>query len=252
MRGFVFDIKRFAIHDGPGIRTTVFLQGCPLDCQWCHNPESRHLPGSAGALMDHVRQMSINEIIAVLERDRLYYDESGGGITISGGEPLVQHEFLRSLLKAAREQDFHTTLDTCGYAPWSVLASVIPLTDLFLYDLKTMIDEHHRTWTGQSNKLILENLRRLDQAGARIWIRIPAISGETDNPENLDELVSFCRGLDAVQQIHVLPYHPGGIDKRKRYGLNPPTRQPQETAAAMVERTVARLRHAGKPVYTGG
>jgi len=252
MRGIVFDIKRFAIHDGPGIRTTVFLQGCPLDCQWCHNPESRDMSGSEGSSTDQVRPMSVDEILAVVERDRLYYDESGGGLTVSGGEPLAQSEFLLSLLKAARERELRTAVDTCGHAPWSELASIIPVTNLFLYDLKHMIDVHHRAWTGVSNELILENLRRLDQAGARIWVRIPAISGVTDNPENLDALVSFCRNLDAVQQIHVLPYHPGGTSKRKRYGLNPSTREPQAMPADMLERTVARLRHAGKPVYTGG
>ena len=169
-RGVIFDIKRFAVHDGPGIRTTIFLKGCPLSCWWCHNPESRsdepqqsvrHLT-LEGGIFDKEEitgyEVGVDEIIQQVERDRIFYEESGGGVTLSGGEPLNQPQFCRELLRSLKTSGFHTALDTTGYAPEEDILSVMPFTDLFLYDLKLMDETEHLKYTGVSNKGILENL----------------------------------------------------------------------------------------------
>lgn len=219
--GIVFDIKRFAIHDGPGIRTTVFLKGCPLDCWWCHNPEGRcpepeSLAGSAmnPAPVDVGKEMTVAEVMAEIEKDILFYDESGGGVTFSGGEPLWQADFLLALLRSCRRQGLHTTLDTTGYAAPEIIARVAPLIDLFLYDLKLMDDDHHRTYTGVSNVGILKNLGGLAAAGRALVIRFPVIPGINDGSQNLERMAAFLSDRD-LKMIDLLPYH---RIHRQKYG----------------------------------
>ena len=252
MNGTVFDIKRFAIHDGPGIRTTVFLQGCPLNCNWCHNPESREPDPCTAPNAASLRQLSVHQVMAELEKDRLFYDESGGGVTFSGGEPLLQHAFLGAVLAACSEKDLHTAVDTSGYCEWDIMEPLLAYTRLWLFDIKHMNPEIHVTLTGVDNAPILKNLRQLNEAGARIWIRIPTLQGLTDTPENLGAVADFCRQLEGVQQINVLPWHPGGLDKRKRYGLHTAASEPREPDTAVLETAVQTLRTAGKPVRIGG
>lgn len=271
--GIVFDVKRFSIHDGPGIRTTVFLKGCPLSCSWCHNPEGQ-APGQElvlrpdrcigcgtcvevcerGAILweeDAVvtqrercqacgtcvevcyaearelvgRPMSVTEVLAEIERDSVFYDESGGGVTFSGGEPLSQAAFLRGILAAAKGAGLHTALDTCGFASWDVLESLRAHVDLFLYDLKLMDDVRHRESTGVSNELILENLLRLSQAGHRVILRVPVVPGVNDDEENLRRVGAFAADLPAVERLDLLPYHRIGRDKYRR--LARPCSMPQ-------------------------
>lgn len=261
--GIVFDIKKFSIHDGPGIRTTIFFKGCPLRCWWCHNPESQSPEpelvwrenrcigcgacreacgqGAIGADLsvnaglctlcgDCVaacyaearemvgREMSVAEVMAEIERDVPFYDESGGGATFSGGEPLAQPDFLLALLRACRERGIHTTVDTCGYAPWEVVDRVREYTDLFLYDLKLMDDARHRKYTGVSNEPILRNLRRLAELGQAIILRVPIVPGVNDRDECLRRIAGFAASLPNLAGIEPLAYHRIGIEKYRRMG----------------------------------
>ena len=292
--GLVFDIRKFSVHDGPGIRTTVFLKGCPLRCWWCHNPESQSrqpelilrpqrciscgacvdvcpedaAPGRAasscrrcGACVDVCaaearrmagRAMTVTEVMADLRQDRPFYDQSGGGVTVSGGEPLEQPDFLRELLSACHDEGFHTAVDTHGHAPWDVVASILPVTDLLLFDVKLMDDERHREYTGVSNRLILENLRRLGHANTAIRIRVPIVPGHTDDAENLRAIATLAASLDNVQGIDLLPYHAMAASKYERLGrpyrlagLEPPNRDTMQGLRRL-------LGDCGVPVHIGG
>mgnify|MGYP002350140691 CR=1 FL=1 len=215
MNGVVFDIKRFTLHDGPGIRTTVFLKSCPLRCLWCHNPESQgpvivNEKRNIGLLLPAFggRKMDVNEIMEIVIADRDFYAESGGGVSFSGGEPLAQPYFLENLLKASKANGLHTVVDTSGYAPACDLEKIASHTDLFLFDLKLASDESHLKYCGVSNKTILENLYLLDRIKKAYWLRFPVIPGITDTPENLTGIKQIMDSLTPVcKQIHLLPYH---------------------------------------------
>jgi len=268
-KGIIFDIKKFAVHDGPGIRTTVFLKGCPLHCAWCHNPEGiasgpeimvftercirgcrdclavcprgalkrvrdiilldRGLCDRCGACVDVCpsealqsvgKTVSVGEVMDEVARDIPFYERSGGGATFSGGEPLTQPAFLRELLLACRARGIHTAVDTSGHAPFSVFEKLLPLVDLFLYDLKVIDDERHRRFTGVSNRLILENLEKLSRSAAPLAIRVPLLPGVNDADDELRALAGFCAALANRHSLHLLPYHRGYVAKRRRLGLN--------------------------------
>lgn len=272
VEGTIFDIRKFSLFDGPGIRTTVFFKGCPLTCQWCHNPESQSFQDDimlweqrcigCGECISHCaqqaivkivgidgrsrvltnrnrctrcgecidacaadarervgRRVSVQEIMREIERDRAFYEESGGGVTFSGGEPMAQINFLRELLLACRQKDLHTAVDTSGYAAWSAFESILPLTDLFLYDVKIMDDTLHRRYTGVSNEIILRNLQSLAQRGARIIARIPIVPGINDNSDNLERFAAFASSLPALERVDILPYHPSAAGKYERLGM---------------------------------
>lgn len=285
--GLVFDIMRFALHDGPGIRTTVFLKGCPLRCDWCHNPESQS-PGPSllffeercrgcgdcasvcphglteceacgrcaevcltGARRRAGRATSVAEVLAEVERDRIFYDESGGGMTLSGGEPLAQPLFAEALLGACRARRIHTALDTCGMASAGTLLRVAAQADLVLYDVKLVDDALHRRHTGASNQLILDNLRVLAETGRPVVVRYPLIPGVNDGEAALSDLAGLLAAL-GLCRLDLLPYHPNGIDKYRRLGLpNPPAEfpaLPPERVAAIA----AALARRGLEVGTGG
>lgn len=265
--GTVFEIRRFAIHDGPGIRTTVFLKGCPLDCRWCHNPEGR-LPGverleirtrnnrrrASGESGQAVIgcEMSVAAVMDEVMRDEVFYVQSGGGVTFSGGEPMVQKEFLKALLQASRERRLHTAVDTCGYAPTADFKEVYELVDLFLFDLKLMDTEMHREYTGVSNDTILSNLALLAGRGNKVIVRIPLVPEITDTPENLEAVASFLAPLRSLRRISLLPYNKLGEDKTDRYHL--PRRRLNLTpqTAEVMERKAAMLRSLGYDVHVGG
>ena len=259
--GIVFDIKKFSIHDGPGIRTTIFFKGCPLRCWWCHNPESQSPEPeltfrksrcigcgacreacSRGAIAADLsvnaelctlcgecvtacyaearemvgREMSVAQVMAEIERDVPFYDESGGGVTFSGGEPLAQPDFLLALLQACREREIHTAVDTCGFAPWQVLDKIRRHVDLFLYDLKLMDEAEHIRYTGVSNKLILKNLEMLAERGHDITLRVPIIPGINDSDEHIRQLGAFAATLPHLNRVDVLPYHNIAAEKYQR------------------------------------
>jgi pyruvate formate lyase activating enzyme len=225
VKGVIFDIKKFAIHDGPGIRTTVFLKGCLLRCWWCHNPEShKELPellpksfNNNGSEVTSGRIVSVDQILNELQRDIIFFDESGGGVTFSGGEPLVQIEFLETLLKGCKDLEIHTAIDTSGYAPYESFDRLYDYTDLFLYDLKLMNDEQHIKYTDVSNELILENLNKLSERGKKIMLRIPLIPDITDTDKNLLEISKFISGLKNINEIALLPYNKIAESKYRRF-----------------------------------
>jgi pyruvate formate lyase activating enzyme len=241
MTGTIFDIKRFAMHDGPGIRTTVFLKGCPLHCTWCHNPESQPsgtdpVDGKNGPTPVG-RTVSVDEVIAVVERDTAFYDESGGGVTFSGGEPLAQPDFLARLLDRCGEREIHRAVDTSGYAPRATLLRIARRTDLFLYDLKLADAADHAAQVGGSVGVIWDNLRALCDAGAAVEIRFPVVPGITDGEANVAALGRFAASLPRLPAVWLLPYHRAAMDKYRRFGLTPPlpdTREPTEEAMARI------------------
>jgi len=229
--GLVFDIRRFCVHDGPGIRTTLFFKGCPLSCWWCHNPESRDISPETtvkhlsldGKAVDRTettgKWMTVAGVMAELEMDQVFYEESSGGVTFSGGEPMLQEAFLAELLKACRLQGIHTALDTSGYATREAMEHTANLASLILFDLKIMNDELHRKYTGVSNRVILENLKYLHQSGKNIILRFPVIPGITDTPENISDMKAFLRNeLPApLPPLSLLPYHSMGKEKYRRF-----------------------------------
>ncbi len=279
--GNIYDIQKFSVHDGPGIRTDIFLKGCPLKCLWCHSPESqgfgpdvawmdircigfkycalcrdacdrgaisesapkKSLAGGeeltypvidrakcdvclkcveacpSTALYDPLRKVTVEDCMRSIRQDKKYYDKSGGGVTISGGEPMSQFEFTLALSKACKAEGFTVALDTTGYAPTERFMEILPYVDLFLYDLKHMDCERHKKLTGVGNELILKNAKALAEAGGRFQIRFPIIPKLNDGPENIRATAEFCRSIrDAIDTVQLLPYHKMGSMKYARLG----------------------------------
>lgn len=254
-KGCIFEVKRFAVHDGDGIRTTLFLKGCSLKCVWCHNPEGisfqpqlayyankcigcgecvRVCPAGAQwiseqedrhiyergkciscgacekvclgeALKFYGKSVTVEEILPVLLEDKEFYDNSGGGVTLSGGECLMQADFCAELLKALKENGVHTAVDTCGFVPRTAINKVMPYTDIFLYDVKAYDEAVHIKCTGQSNKLILENLKYIDDCGKTFEVRIPYIP--EFNADQMEKIGNFLCGLKHLTGVRILPYH---------------------------------------------
>lgn len=253
MKAKIFEIKRFAVHDGDGIRTTVFFKGCPLKCVWCHNPEgidfkpqlayyenkcigcgecinvcpneahfiknSTHIYDRekcslcgkctavclGDALTFYGKEMTVDELLKLLLEDKDFYETSGGGVTLSGGECLMQADFCEELLKKLKENGIHTAIDTCGFVPKEAFDKVMPYTDIFLYDLKAFEEDVHIKCTGVSNKLILENLKYVDSLGKKVEIRIPFVPDFNDT--QITEIAEFLGKLKNITKIKVLPYH---------------------------------------------
>ncbi len=216
----IFDIKRFAVHDGPGIRTTVFMKGCPLRCWWCHNPESqsvkpliveieRMLNGKpVSSSKTYGERVAQDMVMETVLRDRHFYEESGGGVTFSGGEPLMQFEALLTLLERSKALGLHTSVDTSGFGRRDHFERIAAYTDLFLYDLKNMNTDLHREHTGVDNKLILSNADFLLDRGAMLIFRIPVIPGINTQEDEMQRLFSFVEERKGkLEEVHLLPYH---------------------------------------------
>lgn len=221
MHAYIFNIQRFSIHDGPGIRTTVFFQGCPLQCVWCHNAEGipQFLEASKdGKIPAGIKIYSIDELLEEVLKDRIFFDESSGGITFSGGEPLMQTEFLMEILNKLREMNIHTAVDTSGYAPTDIFKEVISLTDLVLFDLKIIDNKKHNLYTGTDNHLIHDNLDHLIKSKIPFRIRIPLVNEMTADDENLNGIAVMLRGKGDVD-IDLLSYHDLGLGKQQKTGL---------------------------------
>ena len=230
--GIVFDIKRGSIKDGPGLRTSVFLKGCPLRCVWCHNPESQAAAPQRALTTGELcgRTMTVDEVMEEVRRDAVFYAASGGGVTFTGGEPTAQAAFLKDLCAAAKAEGVHVAVDTCGYASWAQFAELLPLVDLFLYDVKGVDPARHRALTGVDNALILDNLRRLDAAGAQLWIRYPLVPGLNDSEADLAAMADLRSHLTNVRRVEICPYHSIGLEKYGKFGI--PARYPQKDPPA--------------------
>lgn len=222
VKGRIFDIQRYSIHDGGGIRTIVFLKGCPLRCKWCCNPEGQHYnveKMTLGGKEKIVGQdVTVGDIIDIVERDRIYYRRSGGGLTLSGGESLTQPDFAVALLKTAKERGINTAMESTGFADFSVISRYLPYLDLYLMDIKHMNSAKHKEFTSQPNELILENAKKITDAGTRLIVRTPVIPTFNATKEEIGEIAKFASSLKGVTQMHILPYHRIGTDKYK--GLN--------------------------------
>lgn len=288
IQGMVFDIQRFSVHDGPGIRTTIFLKGCPLRCPWCQNPESQNvepelfftealcilcskcvescpnklhaiLEGKriiqrnscakcgkcveaccTGALELKGRLMTVWEVIAEVLKDKDYYERSGGGVTLSGGEPLLQPTFCIEVLKECKALELHTAIETCGYASPQVVERVIDLVDLIMYDLKHIDSKIHRKAVGVGNELVIQNLKRAVERGISVLVRMPLIPGFNDTHDNLVQMADFLKVL-GTDEVEILPYHTYALAKYKALGVEYPLRDisiPSEDELRRVEKVM--------------
>ncbi len=299
-KGLIFDIRRYAIHDGPGIRTTVFFKGCPMRCWWCHNPEGQDselelvfrksrcvgcgicaercqrkviLPVTQAISIDRRncilcemcsnvcpsdalsiagKRMKVEEVLEEIEKDESFYEESGGGVTFSGGEPLMQPYFLEALLTECKRRTIHTTLDTCGFADSGIIDRIRDKVDLFLYDIKIMNDRKHRKYTGVSNQQILRNLKTLAENGGRIVISFPIVPSINDDEKNVDETAKFISSLPNIQQVNLLPYHRAGIEKYKSLGKPYRLNRVQPPSDRRIKSVKNRIEALGIRVGIGG
>lgn len=240
--GLIFQIQRWSLHDGDGIRSTVFLKGCPLRCAWCANPES----WSAAVEKGFGQRLSVAELMKILRRDEIFYRESGGGVTFSGGEPLAQPDFLRAALTACRRAGYHTALESCALAEAGLAAELYALADQVFVDLKHLSRDDHRKYTGQSNELILANIQNLLKTHPNVTVRMPLMAGVNDQPEHIRAVAGFLKGGN-LKGFEFMPYHNLGEGKYRALGqpapasFSPPTPDNRESLEAI-------LRSEGLPV----
>lgn len=214
--GRIFDIQKYSIHDGPGIRTIVFLKGCAFRCRWCCNPESQHfeienmLFGGKNKIIG--RDVTVAEVMKEVMKDSFYYKRSGGGLTLSGGESLLQPDFAVSLLRAAKENGVNTAIETTGFAKFEIIKRYLEQLDYVLMDIKHMNPEKHKEFCGHSNELVLENARKIKESGANLTIRVPVIPTFNNTVEEISDIAKFAKEL-GVEKLHLLPYHRMGEDK---------------------------------------
>lgn len=219
MDGVIFDIKHFAVHDGPGIRQTIFFKGCPLSCWWCHNPESQNPEIEKYIRLNKMDGMefkkettigysiSSDDLFETIKRDQIFFSESNGGVTFSGGEPLMQFEFLKKVMLLCKQNSIHTALDTSGFASEHIIRKIARLTDLFLYDIKLIDNEEHIKYTGVPVSQIIKNLKWLDKNNYNINIRIPVIPGITNTHKNIEAIKKLLSGMKSIRKVDLLPYH---------------------------------------------
>ena len=232
MEGLIFNIQRFSIHDGPGIRIAIFFKGCPLNCWWCHNPESQSRKiekldrirkvGNTEIIEKELvgRRINKKELLAEIEKERIFFEESGGGVTFSGGEPLFQHEFLLEMLKICSKKSIHTCVDTTGYTSEKQFIKIADHTDLFLFDLKIINETQHKKFCGVAIDPILNNLSYLNTIKKNVIIRFPVIPGFTDKSDNIDDIIAFLKPLENIRKIELLPYHRIAEGKYNKFNIH--------------------------------
>jgi len=264
-KGLIFDVKRFSVNDGPGIRTTIFFKGCPLSCWWCHNPE-----GLSGEVEDvTVKEkvdgkefpqlkkvgtyVSVEDLMDEIEKERVFHETSGGGVTFSGGEPLNQYKFLLRLADECAIRGIHTCLDTSGYMSPDIFKSVINRFGLFLYDIKTLDDKKHILYTGVPAGIITANLRALSEAGGKFIVRFPVIPGINDDTENTGQMIDLLKSLNnEVREIHLLPYHATAKGKYRKFGREFRMKNSTETNEIDLNRLKDEFEQIGYKVKIGG
>lgn len=248
-KGRVFDVQRYSIHDGPGIRTIVFLKGCVLRCKWCCNPESQEYDIQTMMVQGKPkvigRDVTVAEVMKTVEKDRQYYWRTGGGLTLSGGESLCQPEFATALLQAAQESGISTAMESMGCAKWETIEKLLPYLDQYLLDIKHMNPRKHKEFTGRSNELMIENAMKIAKSGmTELSIRVPVIPGFNDTEEEIRQIAAYTATLPNVKRMHLLPYHRLGQDKYT--GLNreylmgdvkPPTNEHMQKLLKVAEMT---------------
>jgi len=297
--GIIFNIQKFSIHDGPGIRTTVFFKGCPLSCIWCHNPESQSTkkellydrkkcvlcktceavcPTKAVRLLNDRmvtdldkcifcgkcvtycmyeareiagKEYTVDEVLKVVLQDRIFYKQSGGGVTISGGEPLVQIDFVEVLLKRLKEEGIATAIDTCGAVSFEVLERAAKYTDLFLYDIKLLDDQMHKEYIGVSNKIVIDNLIKLSKIHDNINLRMPVIEGINAEDSHIEETLRIIKDLN-IEKINLLPYHDIAKHKYRKLGLNYDEDKMSKPSAEKMKAYKEMIEKAGYKVKIGG
>ena len=245
MSGIIFDIQKVSLHDGPGIRTTVFFKGCNLRCIWCHNPESQNpekeimfyknkCSGCGRCKNVSVdaenficyndakeicgKEYSVNEVLVEILKDKIYYDNSNGGVTFSGGECMLQIDFLTEILKNCKEKGIHTAVDTAGHVPWEYFQKIMAYTDLFLYDVKTTDNDVHKKYTGVGNFRILDNLSNLLKSGKSVWVRVPVVPDVNDTEEEMERIKKLFEEWGYPEKVEFLPYHAMGEHKYASLG----------------------------------
>lgn len=222
-KGRIFDIQKYSIHDGPGIRTIVFLKGCALRCRWCCNPESQSFDVQTmmfeGKEKVMGRDVTVEELMPIIKQDIFYYNRSGGGVTLSGGESLLQPDFATSLLHACKDHGINTAIETTGFAKWEVIEKYLPYLDYVLMDIKHIDSAKHKEFTTQPNELMLENARKIAESGqVNLTIRVPVIPTFNHSPEEIRQISEFAASLPGVEKLHLLPYHRLGQGKYEGLG----------------------------------
>ena len=266
MTGVIFSVKRYSIHDGPGIRVTFFMKGCPLGCIWCHNPEgisplrekiirTNRVGGKDFCREEEVGKFyTVTDITDILDQEKVFINRSGGGITFSGGEPLLQSDFLLEALKACKTKGYHTVVDTAGYASCDNYKAIIPYTDIFLFDLKHLDDDRHYELTGVSNKLILENYMMLLNNAKEMIVRIPVIPGINNSSGHMGRMKKYIEGSKTagLKKINLLPYHKIGSSKYKRFGrdwkmegIEPPSKAEMSLLKELFSETGVKVKIGG-------
>lgn len=247
MNGIIFDIQRCCTKDGPGIRTTVFFKGCPLRCLWCHNPESQH---SGTEKMQKAKEegwescgkeYTVDAVMDVVLKDRIYYQNSGGGLTLSGGEPFFQSEFTLKLLQAAKKEGLHTAVETCGMMAEDILRQSTDFVDLYLYDFKESDPTRHQEYTGTDGVLILQNLAILGEMKKQVILRCPIIPHLNDRADHFAAIAGLTRQYPNIQKVQIEPYHSFGADKYRRLGRDYALEQTQPPTDAQVEQWIREI-----------
>ena len=247
-KGRIFNIQRFSVHDGPGIRTIVFLKGCAFRCRWCCNPESQSFEIQTmnvdGKVKTEGQDITVREVMDVVQKDRPYYNRSGGGLTLSGGESLLQPEFAVALLRTAKNSGINTAIESTGFASFDVIERFLPHLDLYLMDIKHINSRKHREFTGRPNELVLENAKKIAKYAKKLIIRVPVIPTFNDTKEEILDISNFASSLENVNEIHLLPYHRLGADKYKWLGreylmgdILPPSSDKMNELKAVAEST---------------
>ncbi|WP_099468428.1 glycyl-radical enzyme activating protein [Konateibacter massiliensis] len=256
IKGRIFDIQRYSIHDGPGIRTIVFLKGCALRCKWCCNPESQSFEAETMKVkgQDKLigRDVTVEEVLEEVMRDAHYYSRSGGGLTLSGGECLLQPEFSAALLRAAKDRGLHTAIESTAIVEFEEIEKLLPYLDLFLMDIKHLDTEKHKEFTTQPNKHILENAMRIAMSDQHLIIRVPVVPTFNDTAKEIRAIAEYAKVLPGVEELHLLPYHRLGSDKYEGLDRNyelkniePPTNERMQILKEEAEKTGLRVQIGG-------